>query len=149
MKRPAVGDAAWQTLTDYVTAMQAEFHVEHWEVTILTDELPDADTTEIEQTLRIEQDTTEWRIGDRFFDQEPEEQRTTVVHEMIHMHMWHSWSDLAHALEAAVPSSAWEIMRRSHEKANERDTERLARAIAPKYDLIEWPTSQQETESDG
>lgn len=138
-QRPPVGDPAWQVLVDYVTALQPLLGLTHWEILIIEGDAPEDSSTFIEQHTAKHADSSDWYFGERFFVADDEEQRVSILHELIHLHDIHSHHDLLAALKEAVPPSMWEVVKLPHERARERTVDRLARAIAPKYDLIAWP----------
>lgn len=137
--RPSPGDPRWDVLTDYVTKLQAEFGMARWEIMVITGEPPDDASTFIEQATADHRESSDWYFGNRFFATDREEQRAAIVHELVHLFITHAWHDVQRALKNALAPGMWHVVEPPHTAAYERSVDRLAMAIAPKYDLIEWP----------
>lgn len=74
-----------------------------------------------------------------FRDLEPELQRGTVVHELIHCHLAALQSQMENDLDGHLSSVAESLFFRSVRRNLEYAVDGLERAIAPCLPLIDWP----------
>jgi hypothetical protein len=73
-------------------------------------------------------------LGDAFFDLPADQQRETVVHELLHAHLrplFEVYFDLDELLGKAV----WEVVARWHNAAEETVVDGLAKALARHFPL--------------
>lgn len=85
------------------------------------------------------QHRTVLRFAHGFRDRDPEDQRHTVVHELVHLHLAALTSQVEHDASELLGSTAdsvfWNGARRNLEYA----VDGLAHAIARHIPIIEWP----------
>lgn len=66
----------------------------------------------------------------RFADLSPEQQRETVVHELLHCHI-NDTTDYVHELKTLIGEPAWKLWRAAHVETIELATDAIAGAVAP------------------
>ena len=111
--------------------------LDHWNIAVQF--APCSDDAKAECWRSSHQYQAKLRFSDDWFDASPEEQRLTLIHELLHCHqrpVWEAWS----TAEAALGMTAWGIFSRIAEIAEETAVDGLARAIAPLFPLpASWP----------
>ncbi len=85
-KHPTKPDR-YAALETYVAACLPVLNLGNWKVTILTDVAPEDRYADIEPNDQAQ--TANLRVGNLFWAQKPDEQRLTIVHELIHLHQHH------------------------------------------------------------
>lgn len=69
----------------------------------------------------------------------PEEQRETVVHELLHVHHDPCWRMVQTDLSEPLGKVAYYVFCDSYRRSMEFMVDGIAKAVAPKLPLIEWP----------
>lgn len=85
-------------------------------------------------------------FGDIFFaDYSPDEQRHTVVHELVHIVLSGSAANLdAFGTLDCISKTMWRLFLRGHTHITERETDWVASLIAPRFDYIDWKETNHE-----
>lgn len=68
-----------------------------------------------------------------------EEQRETVVHELLHAQHATCWHMVQSDLAEALGKPTYYVFCDSYRRAMEYSVDALAKAIAPRFPLIDWP----------
>lgn len=132
-------EANREALAEYVTELQKSFGLMSWNIEI-TDEPADPDDLVSSRVAR-NYEYARWRFAPEFWNESPEEQRSTLIHELVHLFTQHAQDDLMSAFERAISKNEFRLSEPVHRRAHERVIDRIAEAIAPKYPVIEWPES--------
>jgi len=106
--------------------------LDHWNIAIQC--APCSDDAKAECWRAVHQYQAKLRFSDEWFDADPEEQRQTLIHELLHCHLrpvWEVWQ----MVEAPLGTTAWGMFSRMSEIAEETTVDGLARAIAPLFPL--------------
>lgn len=130
-KHPTKPDR-YAALETYVAACLPVLNLGNWKVTILTDVAPEDRYADIEPNDQAQ--TANLRVGNLFWAQKPEEQRLTIVHELIHLHLCRL-DQAVDRLEPVLGSAAWAPWAGVYEDAYERATDSIAEILAPHLDL--------------
>jgi hypothetical protein len=130
-KHPTKPDR-YAALETYVAACLPVLNLGNWKVTILTDVAPEDRYADIEPNDQAQ--TANLRVGNLFWAQKPEEQRLTIVHELIHLHLCRL-DQTVDRLEPVLGSAAWAPWAAVYEDVYERATDAIAEILAPQVDL--------------
>ena len=130
-KHPTKPDR-YAALETYVAACLPVLSLGNWKVTILTDVAPEDRYADIEPNDQAQ--TANLRVGNLFWAQKPDEQRLTIVHELIHLHLCRL-DQTVDRLEPVLGSAAWAPWAAVYEDVYERATDAIAEILAPQVDL--------------
>jgi len=130
-KHPTKPDR-YTALEVYVTACLPVLNLRNWKVTILTDVAPEDRYADIEPNDQAQ--TANLRVGNLFWAQKPDEQRLTIVHELIHLHLCRL-DQTVDRLEPVLGSAAWAPWAAVYEDVYERATDAIAEILATQVDL--------------
>lgn len=133
-----MSDKRKDQVVEYVTRLQDALGLASWDIAI-SDDPADEDDLISASIARLGEWVT-WRFNWKaFFDDDPERQREAIVHELVHLHLQHTYADMLDSIERGMTNDAWQHMEPQLRRSYERTTDRLATVIAPKYDLPAWP----------
>lgn len=130
-KHPTKPDR-YAALEAYVAACLPVLNLGNWKVTILNDVAPEDRYADIEPNDQAQ--TANLRVGNLFWAQKPHEQRLTIVHELIHLHLCRL-DQTVDRLEPVLGSAAWAPWAAVYEDVYERATDAIAEILAPQVDL--------------
>jgi hypothetical protein len=130
-KHPTKPDR-YAALETYVAACLPVLNLGNWKVTILTDVAPEDRYADIEPNDQAQ--TANLRVGNLFWAQKPQEQRLTIVHELIHLHLCRL-DQTVDRLEPVLGSAAWAPWAAVYEDVYERATDAIAEILATQVDL--------------
>jgi len=130
-KHPTKPDR-YAALEAYVAACLPVLNLGNWKVTILTDVAPEDRYADIEPNDQAQ--TANLRVGNLFWAQKPDEQRLTIVHELIHLHLCRL-DQTVDRLEPVLGSAAWAPWAAVYGDVYERATDAIAEILAPQVDL--------------
>lgn len=138
-------------LQRYVRSVADELGLQHWHLEVeVTDEHPPADT------LISDAEEDDWpaaatcdpipgmhratlRFSTGFREESPEDQRETVVHELIHCHLADLYEFGRKGMSDLVHQSVYDMFMYGFSLAWEHAVDGMARAWSPKLPLMEWP----------
>lgn len=132
-KHPTKPDR-YAALEAFVASAMPILNLANWKVTILTDVAPEDRYADIEPNEQAQ--TANLRVGNLFWAQKPEDQRLTIVHELIHLHLCRL-DQAVDRLEPVLGSAAWTPWAGVYEDAYERATDAIAELLVP---LVPIPT---------
>lgn len=132
-KHPTKPDR-YAALEAFVASAMPILNLANWKVTILTDVAPEDRYADIEPNEQAQ--TANLRVGNQFWSQKPEDQRLTIVHELIHLHLCRL-DQAVDRLEPVLGSAAWTPWAGVYEDAYERATDAIAELVVP---LVPIPT---------
>ena len=130
-KHPTKPDK-YAALEAYVAACLPALNLNNWKVTILTDVAPEDRYADIEPNDQAQ--TASLRVGNLFWTQKPDDQRLTIVHELLHLHLCRL-DQTVDRLEPVLGSAAWAPWAAVYEDVYERATDAIAEVLAPQVDL--------------
>ena len=130
-KHPTKPDK-YAALEAYVAACLPVLNLANWKVTILTDVAPEDRYADIEPNDQAQ--TASLRVGNLFWTQKPDDQRLTIVHELLHLHLCRL-DQTVDRLEPVLGSAAWAPWAAVYEDVYERATDAIAEVLAPQVDL--------------
>lgn len=124
-------------MTEYVRDMAQRLGLGHWrcEVAQPYEHGPDDDDSEAQTFVATYTDRFEVFLYEPFWSMTPEEQRRTVVHELMHPHLDRAWTDVLDAAADGIGGTATEALRVRTRHEVERAIERIAWAIAEHFPL--------------
>ena len=126
MKKPT------QTIIEYTRQLAALIGLGHWRIDMEVE--PADDDSDASIRVISGQQRALLRIGKTYAGQSREDQRSTILHELIHIYLW-GCSEAAEHAQPALGTAAAQVFTAQHELAIERATDALAVAIAPHYPL--------------
>lgn len=124
----------------WVRAVQPAMQLGHWTITV-EDGWREADGRESSfagSFIRDYADVASLYIGDLFWTETPAQRRQTLVHELVHLHLYRLRSVHGDIL-ATLGQQARQIGRAVTKEAEELAVERLAAVIAPYLPLCYVP----------
>lgn len=136
-----------QALVEYVTRLQHALELDQWEIVIRDDPADVGDS--VTASIMREANHASLRFSPGFFgDQQPDEwgiqdsanNRQSIVHELLHLHMQHYHTDMLALIERSATPGQLDNIDREYERV----VDAIAHAIAPHYDLPHWPEKQQQ-----
>ena len=130
-KHPTKPDR-YAALEAYVAACLPVLNLANWKVTILTDVAPEDRYADIEPNDQAQ--TASLRVGNLFWTQKPDDQRLTIVHELLHLHLCRL-DQTVDRLEPVLGSAAWAPWAAVYEDVYERATDAIAEVLAPQVGL--------------
>ena len=112
----------------YVRDCAALLNLGSWKISVLSDTAPEDRYADIEVHSQAASATL--RVGNLFWNQKPEDQRLTICHELLHIHL--GMADHAvSALEDVLGTAAWTPWHAVYEDHYERGTDAIAELLAP------------------
>lgn len=140
-----MNEAEWQALAEYVDKLRIDLLLGHWEIVVQRDP-PESDDTGVDASLIDAQVVitsngyfAKLRVHEDFRQGDPDHQRATILHELLHLHSDKAFSDALDAIEGLAGAQANAVANMLLRRGYERSIEAMAQAIAPKYPVIEWP----------
>ena len=130
-KHPTKPDK-YAALEAYVAACLPILNLANWKVTILTDVAPEDRYADIEPNDQAQ--TASLRVGNLFWTQKADDQRLTIVHELLHLHLCRL-DQTVDRLEPVLGSAAWAPWAAVYEDVYERATDAMAEILAPHIEL--------------
>lgn len=125
MKKP-------ETVIGYTRRLAALMGLGHWRIDFEIEPAPD-DSVACIRVVRGQQRAI-LQVGKQYAAQSPEDARSTILHELIHVYLW-PLDDLVDHVQPHVGTIAAALIEAQHELAVERATDALAVAIAPHFPL--------------
>ena len=119
-------------LYDYIQELAALLNLGQWKITISP--LPPEDDALATCRVTSGQQLATIRIAQATIKADPEEQRATLLHELLHIHLWAIGEVVEHAFPALGTTAAG-VLEAAHDLAAERAIDALALAIAPFFPL--------------
>ena len=120
----------YDAVAHWVERHKAQLGLAEWRITISREHAPDdcyAETQTHEQSQ-----TATIAVAFKFWSLSPDEQRITLVHEMLHLDAWKA-SEMVDRLKDIVGSAAWNIFEPLWEDEWERLIDRHANRIATQF----------------
>lgn len=120
-------------LYDYIIELASLLNLGQW--TIKISPLPPEDSDAL-ATCRVTagQQLATIRLSPSIIATDPDEQRSCILHELIHIHLWAVGEVAEHAFPA-LGTTAAAVFEAAHDLAVERATDALSIAIAPFFPL--------------
>lgn len=130
-------EAEWKCLGDYARERADDLGLRDWWVRIekVSSEEDALASCRVIRGRRL----VYIRVCEGFREEKPDEQRSTIIHELLHCHMA-AMEWVVSATESALGSSAYAICHEGFTDALEHAVDGIAESIAEKYPLISWPT---------
>ena len=123
-------------LERYISEAQQTLNLGQWKIELEDSPCEDDALAEIEVSENLWQ--ARIRVAHSFFKEKPEEQRDTIVHELIHVHT----SGIERSrdrMEKTLGELAWPVFQASMENEVERAVDALAKIVAPTLPIPEFP----------
>lgn len=126
-----------RALCGYVREIADKLELRDWTICIGHEPCTEGLAAEIHCTDGAKQARITFSFG--FRDKDPEEQRETVVHELIHAQHATCWHMVQSDLSEALGKPTYYLFCDSYRRGMEHMVDALAKAIAPHMPLVEWP----------
>lgn len=141
---PTKDKAGWSEsrrryVLNYLAKLQTLMRLSDWEITVSFD-TPAEDDCYAEIKPAKDQRRAELMFGKQFFFCTPADQRQTLVHELLHLHLVNAEEMATGAVASAVDDSAMRAFDGAFSCEVERTVDVLADVIAPLLDRFEMPS---------
>jgi hypothetical protein len=123
-------------LERYISEAQQTLNLGQWKIELEDSPCEDDALAEIEVSENLWQ--ARIRVAYGFFKEKPEEQRDTIVHELIHVHTA-GIERSRDRMEKTLGELAWPVFQASMENEVERAVDALAKIVAPTLPIPEFP----------
>ena len=123
-------------LERYISEAQQTLNLGQWKIELEDSPCEDDALAEIEVSENLWQ--ARIRVAYSFFKEKPEEQRDTIVHELIHVHTA-GIERSRDRMEKILGELAWPVFQASMENEVERAVDALAKIVAPTLPIPEFP----------
>jgi hypothetical protein len=121
----------------YIRHVANELHLRDWTFHVKHEPAEDPDVlAEIRCTFGTHEANI-WFCKD-FVDREPEQQRETVVHELVHPHVEIPWEMVRDDLKRHLGMLTWDTFTDAYKRNMEFGVDALAKSLAPHLPLIDW-----------
>lgn len=127
-----------KTLAEYVRWVADQLELRDW--TIHLEHIPcDPERAGEAECVRYRRDI-HISVNHRFRDYPPEEQRETIVHELLHAHHEACWRMVQADLAEPLGKIAYYVFCDAYRANMEHCVDALAKALSKHMPLIDWPT---------
>jgi hypothetical protein len=130
----------WDTLEAYILNMAERLHLRDWEIDFSRDDT-DGDKTLASASLQYEAKRVTIQVSAGFRESlNAYEQRETIIHELLHCHLWSANCVVARDLwnTRALSESTHRLLQESFQRQEELAINAISAAIAQHYPLIDW-----------
>lgn len=126
------------TLAGYIRVIADDFGLRDWRLYL--DREPSDSGTNAQIRATPGQKVARIRVAWNFRDHDADDQRATIVHELLHCHLTPMQHILTYDMEAysSITEDERAIMHTTFLRLMEYSVDGIADAIASKYPLIEW-----------
>lgn len=114
----------------WLNSAKVQLGLNEWRITVSKE--PASDDSYAETSIHEQSQNATVHLAHKFWSMTPEEQRITLVHELIHLDTWRC-SEMVDRLEDAIGSVAWAIYEPLWEDEWERLVDRHATRIANQF----------------
>lgn len=126
-----------KALVHYIRHVADQMQLRDWTVTL---EREPCDEERIGQARCVDgQRHVFISVAANFTDYDAEEQRETIVHELVHAHHEWCWRMVQSDLAEPLGKVAYYVFCDAYRRAMELAVDGLSKAIAPHMPLIDWP----------
>jgi hypothetical protein len=122
----------YEAVHDYIATIQEELGLTEWRVVVSRE--PANDDCYAETQLHDQSQNATVALAHKFWSITPEEQRVTLIHEVLHLDTWRC-SQMVDRLEDVIGTVAWAMFEPLWEDEWERLVDRHATRIADKFPL--------------
>ncbi len=122
-------DSLRRSLEAYIHHLAALLRLADWRIRLATEPAADGQNAQAYQPFDARR--TYIRVRDGWLDMEPEEQRDTIVHELLHLHLAEMSGMINDDTGELLDKAAYHILHEQYRLAEERAVDTLAGAIAP------------------
>ena len=119
-----------KSMAGYVTVLQEQLRLRDWDIKVNFDE-EGSDDAYADITPHLNQKRAEIRFGDAFFELDPVGVRHTLVHELLHCHLFYVHDTAESVFRATIRTKAADIAAITLNAEVERATDAIADAMAP------------------
>lgn len=126
-----------KALAEYVRSVANEMELRDWTIEVLAEPCADGNVAYVTCTFGRKQ--AQVSFAHDFRDRAPEEQRDTVVHELVHLHLESATSMVRNDLEPWLGKQADAMFFDGYRRQIEYGVDALAAAVAKHLPVIAWP----------
>lgn len=116
-------------LERYVAAVADSLRLGGWIIDVVAGDVGDDACAQVDAPYGQRRATV--TLGPLFFTQSPQDQRDTVVHELLHLVLMPSWQFVEELLDAELPARASRVAWLGYTQQSEYAVDQLAAVIAP------------------
>lgn len=135
----------WVYLDGYLQGLAERLALGGWRVTLSRDPCEPDDRADAKSFLRNAANATTVYLAANFADQPANEQRETLVHELIHAH-FNRQDRVVDMYEDYVPRIVWDTIHKQYRETQDVGIESLAWVIAPYMPPCELPKGEADAE---
>ena len=117
---------------EYVRQLAALLSLDHWRIDL--DPIPAAEDATAQIRVIEGQQRAMLQLGKEYPTLTPDDQRSTILHELIHIFLWPPTETVTH-IASVLSRDAYTIFEAAHNLAIERATDALAVAVAGLFPL--------------
>lgn len=128
-----------EALLAYVRLVADRLNLRDWTVRLSEEDAPVEEGVEAICLTTYGRRTVTVKVAVDFIGRSREEQRATVVHELLHPHLTHVGDTFDHFLFGALAPQVLDVVRRVFQRDLELAVDALTGVIAPTVDLPDWP----------
>lgn len=125
-----------KALGHYLRWVANEMQLRDWTVQLA--HVPCSPDTDAQIVCREGQKLLTVSVAPHFLELDPEEQRETIVHELVHAHWETCWRMVQRDLADALGKPTYYVFADSYRRGMEYGVDALAKTIAPSMPLIDW-----------
>lgn len=126
-----------RALARYADGIRHTLGLDHW--TLSVGESYSGGDEEAGTFITNDADSATLHVPERFWTRDPETQRATVIHELLHLHFDRALLDFYAAVRKVLPEWITDGLEVVPTRIQERSIERFALAIAPNLPLPNLP----------
>lgn len=130
-------DTEWTVLAQYLRSCADKLGLRDWTIRLLHDR-PNSPETHAHTECVYGRKLAEIKVCRDFREQDPEEQRHTIIHELLHLHTDAADSIVNNEIREALGKQTGYVAYEAHHRAIEIAVDDIATAIAQYFPLIEW-----------
>jgi hypothetical protein len=138
MTDPILSEGQRKAVAAYLRQVADQLGLRDWSISVEPDHPNEADHAAAMWSDYGSRRMKVWCRAD-LIDLKPDEQRATLIHELVHAHL----EGLDWYLEKTLPDllgrPAWAGVKQAIQQHSEHAVEAIAVSIAPHFPLIEWP----------
>lgn len=126
-----------KALSEYIRRVADLMELRDWTVSLSKEPSPEGISARVSVTYGRK---LAWiQVAPAFRDEHPDDQRQTIVHELVHCHVDAAYSMVLNDLEELLGKPADSIFLKGYKRQMEHGVDALASALAKRMPLVDWP----------
>lgn len=129
-----------KTLGEYVRAVADQLWLRDWKFHLMHEPCEEGKAGNV---VCVEgQREANISLARHFSELDPEEQRETIIHELVHCHLEACWRMVQGDLDEPLGKVGYYVFCDAYRRNMELAVDALAKALAPHFPLISWPAKR-------